>query len=316
MPQPQADDLLRQAADWALVLRYDTPDEAERAAFRRWLAQGPEHAAAWERAEAALQLFDRLPRGLARQVLTQAEPSPDRRRALGMLGGLGLAAAGGLAWGQPWRKWRADLATAVGQRKTVTLPDRSELVLNTDSTADIAFTPLERRIHLLQGELLLTSGADPAPLYRPLLVQAGAGEVRALGTRFSVRQMQDRVRVAVFRDAVEIRPRNAPAQVLRAGAQADFMADGILPPAAVDDSAAVWTQGMLLAQDMPLGEVIAELARYRHGVLRCDPEVAGIRVSGAISLADTDSGLDLLARTLPVRILRRTPWWVVVARRG
>ena len=95
-----------------------------------------------------------------------------------------------------------------------------------------------------------------------------------------------------------------------------LIAEGVAPAVPTDDSAAIWEQGMLLAQDMPLAQVLAEMARYRRGVLRCDPRVSGIRVSGAISLADTDAGLALLARTLPVRLVRRTPWWVVVEPRG
>ncbi|WP_323717926.1 FecR domain-containing protein [Paracoccus aminovorans] len=316
MLQPPAD-LLEEAADWALALRYGAEAEIDRAAFERWLARGPQHVEAWERAQAVFQTFERLPRGLGRQVLHGMDRQADRRRALGLLAGLALApAAGALAWQQPWRKWRADVATAVGERKTLALPDRSELVLNTDSAADIAFTPDERRIRLLSGEILVTTRPDPAPVPRPLLVATALGEVRALETRFSVRQLDDQVRVSVFRHAVEIRPLNAPPQRLAAGEQADFGAEGIGRAAPVDDSAATWERGMLLAQDMRLGDVVAELARHRHGVLRCDPEAAGILVSGAISLTDTDAGLDLLARTLPVRVQRRTPWWVVVAPRG
>jgi len=45
---------------------------------------------------------------------------------------------------------------------------------------------------------------------------------------------------------------------------------------------------VLYADDMELGAFIAELARYRPGVLRCAPEVAGLRISGAFQLADTD----------------------------
>ena len=329
MGQPSAA-LLEEAADWALTMRYGNPDAAERAAFRDWLGRGPDHAATWQRAQAVFQSFERLPPGLGRQVLCPAEPQPDgridrtmdRRQAGGMdrRGALalavGLGAAGALAWHQPWRNWRADVATAVGERRTLALPDASDLVLNTDSAADIAFTSAERRIRLRGGEILLTSARDPAPVARPLLVGTDLGEVRALGTRFSVQRLEDRVRVSVFRDAVEIRPSRGAARRLAAGAQADFTAAGVWPARAVDDGAAIWEQGMLLAQDMPLAEVVAEMARYRHGVLRCDPRVAAIRVSGAISLSDTDGGLDLLARTLPVRIQRRTPWWVVVAPRG
>lgn len=309
-------EVLEQVADWALALRYGNPDAAERAAFHDWLAQSPAHAAAWQQAQAVFQCFERLPPGVGRRVLDHTDRLPDRRRALGLIGGLAVAGAGALAWQQLWDRWRADVATAVGERRALALPDASALVLNTDSAADIAFTATERRILLRAGEILVTTSPDPAPVARPLLVGTDFGDVRALGTRFSLRRLPDRVRVSVFRDAVEIRPSRGATQRLEAGAQADFAADGVRPARRVDDSAAIWEQGMLLAQDVPLAEVLAEMARHRHGLLRCDPRVAAIRVSGAISLSDTDGGLDLLAQTLPVRIQRRTAWWVVVGPRG
>ena len=87
------------------------------------------------------------------------------------------------------------------------------------------------------------------------------------------------------------------------------------PFAPVDDSAALWEQGMLVARDQPLAEVLAELARYRHGLLRCDPEVAGLHVSGALSVADTDQALNALELTLPVRVSRLSRYWVTVSAR-
>lgn len=39
-----------------------------------------------------------------------------------------------------------------------------------------------------------------------------------------------------------------------------------------------WTQGVLTVVDWPLGEFIAELSRYRAGVLRCAAEVAELRL--------------------------------------
>jgi len=58
------------------------------------------------------------------------------------------------------------------------------------------------------------------------------------------------------------------------------------------------------------------LARYRRGVLRCDPAVADLRVSGAFPLADIDGSLRLLEKTLPVRISHVTPFWTTVAPRA
>jgi transmembrane sensor len=66
---------------------------------------------------------------------------------------------------------------------------------------------------------------------------------------------------------------------------------------------------------MRLGDVITELARYRPGVLRCDPAVAAMLTSGALSLTDTDTALTLLSSTLPLRIERRTRYWITVVPR-
>lgn len=66
---------------------------------------------------------------------------------------------------------------------------------------------------------------------------------------------------------------------------------------------------------MRLDALVAELSRYRGGVLRCDPAVGALRVSGAFPLRDTDASLALLAKTLPVRIGGITRYWTVVEAR-
>jgi transmembrane sensor len=298
-----------------MTFYYGVPTEAERQAFDRWRKQSPEHAAAWSRAQAVFHTFSRVPADIGKDALGTLARGYGRRRSLRLLGALLLVApAGWLAWRHaPWREWTADVVTATGERKMLVLPDGSRLVLNTASAVNIAFGASERRLRLLAGEILITTHKDPSPAERPFLVDTSHGVVRALGTRFSVRHLDEDVcRVVVFQSAVEIRPWAGSARVLRAGEQADFDMTGVNPPAPVEDSTALWERGMLLAKDMRLGDVIAELARYRPGVLRCDPRVAGLRVSGAISLADTDAGLALLAGELPLAIERRTRYWVTV----
>lgn len=309
--------LLSEAADWLLTLRYGDDAARAQANFERWRQQSPAHGQAWARAEAMLGVFAQVPPDIGKDTF-QALQRPNRRRGMGMLGALLLAApAGWLAWRHmPWREWRADVATATGERKSMVLADGSQLVLNTASAVDIVFTAAERRIRLQAGEILVTTHADPSPTYRPFVVQTPQGTVRALGTRFSVRRLDDHTtRVAVIEQAVDIRPADGASRVLRAGTQADFEAGRIGPEAAVESSATLWEQGMLLARNMRLEDVVAEMGRYRSGVLRCHPAVADLRVSGAVSLADTDAGLALLARSLPLRIEQTTRYWVTVAPR-
>ncbi|MNR08085.1 fec operon regulator FecR [compost metagenome] len=76
--------------------------------------------------------------------------------------------------------------------------------------------------------------------------------------------------------------------------------------------AEAWTQGLLVAQRMPLGELLAELDRYRPGVLRCDPRITGLQVSGSFSIDQPDASLELITQVLPVRVQRVLGYWASV----
>ncbi|MNJ71245.1 fec operon regulator FecR [compost metagenome] len=70
---------------------------------------------------------------------------------------------------------------------------------------------------------------------------------------------------------------------------------------------------MLSVQQMPLGEFVTELGRYRPGLLRCADEVAALKVSGTYQLANTDQILNLIAQSLPIRVDYRTRFWVSIS---
>ncbi|MCY1306948.1 Protein FecR [compost metagenome] len=71
-----------------------------------------------------------------------------------------------------------------------------------------------------------------------------------------------------------------------------------------------------MAERQPLGQFLAELARHRPGLLRCSDDVAELLLTGVFPLADTDSILAALERSLPVRVSYRTRYWVSVQRRA
>lgn len=307
---------IEEAVDWLLVLHSGHATDADRAACARWRDGDPDRQRAWRRAERLRGLLASVPADLARPVL--GRPADARRRtAVKRLATL-LAAAPG-AW-LAWRlsedaAWRADVRTATGERRTLTLPDGSRLDLNTATAVDIAFGPQERLLRLRAGEIAIDTGADPWTPARPFRVATPQGRVQALGTRFSVRVEGDRTRVAVLDGAVRLQPAQRPgaARRLQAGQQAAFDALQAGLPAAADERALAWVHGMLAADAMPLSELLAELARHRRGLLRCDPEVAALRVSGAFPLDDIARSLAMLEATYPVRV-RSTAggYWTVV----
>ena len=316
MPAALDKQLLQEAADWAITLHYDAPSQSQLRAFDLWRAESPAHAAAWRQAQKVFDTFERVPKKISKPAIKGIERHRDRRRALKLLS-LGLLAGPG-AWALSrqthFQRWTADVATAAGEQKEVTLADGSLVLLNTRSAINIAFSRQTRRIRLAAGEVLITTHPDSFSTPRPFLVETPGGVARALGTRFSVRNLNggERSRVAVFENAVEITTATGLRKTLAAGQQADFSAESIFETTKVKPGASLWEQGTLLARSMRLGDVVTELARYRSGVLRCDPAIADLRVSGAISLRDTDAALNLLANNLALKVSRISPYWVTL----
>lgn len=295
--------ILSDAVDWYVRLHDSHVDVATHAAWQAWHGADPRHAAAWARLEQLQARLDNAPSGAAR---TLASARRDRRhavKALALLLGVGV-----VGWqGYRVSPWSADYATRIGERRQLTLADGTRLDLNTDSRVDIRYDASQRLIHLRRGEILVETAKDP----RPLSVRTGEGEVLALGTRFSVRQGAGVSQVAVAAHAVQVRP-SGTSQVVRidSGYGLQFSADAVGPLLPLAPGAQAWAQGMLVSVDWRLGDVVEALARYRPGYLGCAREVAGLRLSGAFNLDDTDIALASLEDALPVRARRLTRYWV------
>lgn len=309
----------RQAAQWLMRLHEGTVTGADEEACRRWRAADPEHERAWQRAEHVSQKFSLIPSRIGM-------PALDRTRGIGRRAAINrlvlLMVGASLAYGvyrsAPWQAWTADYATATGERRAITLADGTRIHLNTATAIDVLFGEDQRLVVLRAGEISIETGADTAHgIYRPFVVKTGQGRIRALGTRFVVRQFESpaMTRATVLESAVEITPveGKGAAMVLRAGEQASFTATHIEQIASADPHAAGWVQGVLYVSGMRLAEFAMELGRYRSGLLRCDPAVADLRITGVFQLDNTDSVLAALPDTLPVSVSYRSRYWVTIA---
>ncbi|MEG1768423.1 MAG: FecR domain-containing protein [Comamonas sp.] len=311
LPVPPA--VAQQAVDWWLRLMGADASAAQRAACQAWCAADPLHAQAWERIQ---QVNEQLSgwvapqqAGLARATLAPARRAARRRtvQALAL-----LVFGGGAAWqlqqSAPWQRLRADARTPRGERRRMVLEDGTQLVLNGGSALNIDYSPQQRRLHLLEGEMLITTAADA----RAFVVETAAGEAQALGTRFVVRAGDDgSTRVSVFEGAVRLRPRRSPGdtQVLQAGQQAQFGARHIAALTPVHEESTAWTDGILIARGMPLADMLQALQPYSAAALVCAPEVAGLRMSGSYPLDDMARVLATLDSLPELHVRRLTRWW-------
>lgn len=305
---------LEQAALWYTRLNAETATDVDQLAWQAWLTAAPQHGWAWQQAERLQQRMQRVPGSLAERTLDLAtrERRANRR---GVLKGLVVLVGGAsLGWGG-YRQvcegpWLADYRSSMGERRPVALQDGSQLLLNSDSAVDVRFDAQQRLVLLRQGEILITTGSDSQR--RPFSVQTRQGRILALGTRFSVREQGPDTLVSVFEHKVQITTARGQTALLSAGQCCRFNADGIEQPTPLDSAADAWSRGLLIANDQRLDSFVGELARYRRGWLRCDPAVAGLRISGTFEIDDSEQILRALAGSLPIRVVQRTRYWVTL----
>lgn len=308
---------LQQAAHWYVQLQDQASSDEQHRQWQAWFEHSAEHRQAWAYVERIHQRLLPLQETNTRQPASQALRSNRRaplarRQVLGalLLAGLGWSTWRGTALPQALSRWRADYATGTGEIRDTLLSDGTHLWLNALSAVDVLYSSEQRLLALRLGEILIDTAKDPQ---RPFLVQTDHGRLRALGTRFSVRCNASDSQLNVYAGAVEVRSTDGrQVQVVNAGQQLRFdnLSQGQLQ--AASSARQAWSRGLLLADNLPLEQLLEELGRYRGGHLGCDPAIARLPVMGSFPLHDPDQALALLEAALPVRVRRLASWWVTL----
>ncbi|MFJ7886135.1 FecR domain-containing protein [Pseudomonas sp. NPDC096917] len=311
------DELIDHATRWMVLLRSGHAGDADWQAYRQWRAQDPRHEQLCAQLETRLGMFKvPIAQGVSGTVLQQAltAPSVSRRKLVqGMLACTGVAIGASLFIGQrgSWLgELTADLSTGTAERRTVNLPDGSELLLNAKSAVDTDFSHAQRVVRLLDGELRAKVTLNSSTPFQLLTPQA---RIQVPGGELSVREREGQGLVIALKGAARIARPGLDTLQLQAGHEVSYdrFGFGVVRPMSL--GATAWVEGLLEVRDTPLTEIVEALRPYRNGVLRLDPVIAGLCVSGLFRLDKSEQVLDTLARTLPIRIVRRTDYWVTVS---
>lgn len=317
LPHPALTPALQAAIDWLVRLDSGNTQPSDLASFEAWLAASNLNRQAWEAlnntlAPAFTPLANAGTAHAASRALRASGVSVERRRLLrngsALLVLLGLGSTLALQRRMPLQGLLSDVYSATAERKTLSLPDGSVLTLNARSAVNIRFNTSLRRLHLLQGELCVQVAAEAG---RPLEVITGQGSIRALGTRFSVRQLADESLVGVQQHSVQVTNSSGRQAVVVSGQALRFGADRLLPLSGDQSHVDAWMQGRLDVENESLGAVIDALRPYRQGLLRVSKAAAQLRVFGAFSLDDSDFALQSLAEALPITVTHYGPLTLV-----
>ena len=270
---------------------------ADQAALDLWRGADPRHAAALDRAAALWGRFE-----IVAPVWEQIEARPhrpSRRAVIGGIAGLGvLALAGHRLTGAGLF---ADYRTGAGESRSLSLPDGSAVDLGVRSALSLGQG--KRHVALDGGEAFFR--ILPAPL--PFTVSALGARIRAPASQaaaFAVRAIRDQGLLAVAEGDLTLAvPGQTPIRVA-AGTETAFSRRGAgMPTRSQPGTVAPWRNGRVIFADTPLGEVVAELGRYRSGRVVTDPRVSAMRVTAVFDTGDIPGAFASIAQTLPVRVI-------------
>lgn len=302
--------LIGEAADWFAALDSGAASPDMVAA---WRDADPRHASAFAQVAATWGQLGDL-RGLGAAPVAEPVPEtvaqPARRRFLMQAAAAAtvIAAGGGAALWLQGRRHQVE--TAIGERRTVPLPDGSTVELNTDSRLAWAFADTLRTVWILQGEAALTVAADVA---RPFLVHAGAAVAQLGQGRFNVRlrsagpefvALVGRGRIDAARAVLSL----SPAQAVRAEASG---LHGLAMTGAAASDLTAWQSGEIVFDGTRLAEAVDEFNRYLgRKIVLGDPAIRDTQLGGRFHVDDPGSFLkalrasfDIEARDLGDRII-------------
>ncbi|MDO7836266.1 FecR family protein [Sphingobium sp. HBC34] len=313
---PISQNIANEAAHWLAAAEGDNLTGEEKLALARWLAADPLHAQAYAEMQDLWSHMGRVPETSSLRASLAGPPQRRRWRQASRSiwprrhPWFGPAIAAGLALifigvAQDWpTRLQADAMTATGERRTITLPDGSTVYLDTQSAIAFSFADDRRLIRLLRGEAAFVVAPDPKRLFT---VEAKGGSATALGTRFLVRGEEGGAQVIVTEHSVRVAypVEEGASKIVREGQSVTYDGNGLERVMEVNTSDAMaWTEGVLVFQDKPLVDVVAEIGRYHRGYMGVLGNARALRVSGVFRIDDPVAAIGQLQRSLGLRSTR------------
>lgn len=310
-----------EATDWLVLQTGGGLDSRAESAFEAWIARSPRHRAVYDELRSTwdgLAVLQSNPGDLLRHTARlhrRTRISHPPRRVAAAVAALAaslllIAALSSIWFGDFTTLLTADHRSTQGEIRSVSLADGSHVDLGPASAIRLRFNADERRVELLSGSAYFHAVPQTLANGRPFIVETANLSVRALGTQFAVERLADRDTVAVAEHDVEVTVHGAghvagaqrmvlsPGQTMRYRHGASLGSVGSIDPREI----AAWRSGNLVFYQAPLGEVVAELNRYRRSrIVIMDDELSARVVSGVVRADDPAGALRVVTDELRVR---------------
>jgi transmembrane sensor len=304
----ESDPMRATAFRWLTRMLDGELSDRERVQFEEWLRQDAGHSVAFAEAE---RLWHDVGLSAPNEPVPIVPTQRGMRPGFVLTGMATLAACVALAFfaASPDFVTTDDtselvvVTTTTGETRQLTMSDGTEIVLGAASS--IRLDDQIRRAELLAGEAFFDVATDPD---KPFEVAAPATQIRVVGTRFDVRTGPTETHVSVSHGIVEVSPagaRSGQARRLTAGQRISAHRSGTLGLVGTFDlKAPDWRSGWRAYENATLGDVIADINRYRSVPIRIgSPAISDDRITVSFRTDQIDQVLGGLQVTQSVRLM-------------
>lgn len=294
----------------------DKMNKEEYEAFERWRSV-PEHRKAYEEVAGAWSTLDACaPAYKSISAAKVGKPLFTRRSF--------MYAAASLALGiSTYGIYRHRLSSPVFSREFVSrpceilnveLPDNTHVSLDTDTKLEVIFYRDRRETKLYYGQVMLDVMPDPSRVFQ---VTTGKTVISVLGTRFSVRNTEGIVKVAVKEGHVLVQ-NTMSSRILDLLPSDGIIMDNsrIIPVKVSPELIGTWQHGRIAFENATLDDVIKEFARYGEKRLVASPEVKDIRVTGNFDITSSGNFVATLPSVVPIRYVKKGDKLLIVKRQA
>ncbi len=200
-------------------------------------------------------------------------------------------------------------SAALGEMKTLLLPDGSKLILNANSSITYSTDFKNNRKLNLKGEAYFKVVRNPK---KPFIVETAQFKIKVLGTSFTIRAYKNYANtIRVLSGKVEVNSKENPKEKVFLTKNQELSFSKSKLPLLTNDSQEdflAWTKNIVMLENTTLGET-AEILRnkFKVTILFDNPELKQLRITGKFKNENIITILKTIGEVKQLEIHFQTP---------
>jgi len=185
-----------------------------------------------------------------------------------------------------------------GARTQMTMPDGSQVWLNSGSTLKFSNDFSKKREVDLEGEAYF----DVVKSKVPFNIHTGYGNVRVLGTAFNVDAYPgEGFSTTLERGVIEFSGRHVKEEILKPGEQVQVVNNRVTKESVDTEIFTSWKQGRLIFKREPFPQMFKKLERwYNVQIEYSEKDFTGLWFTGTIEGESINDVMEIICKTAPV----------------